>query len=76
MPDALPPDRQRPHPARFGPDRAGFAEAMAAHDAAEAAGHPGYLDPRSGLFVMTAQSLWARGSCCDAGCRHCPYLPR
>lgn len=48
-------------------------EAMAAHDRAVAAGEPGYLDPDTGLFVMTASYLAERGHCCDSGCRHCPY---
>ena len=47
--------------------------AQAAHDAAEAAGEPGYLDPATGLFVMTAAYLRSRGSCCGSGCRHCPW---
>lgn len=76
MPDPLPPERRRPHPGRFGPHHPGFAAAMAAHDAAEEAGQPGYLDPATGLYVMTASSLWDRGSCCESGCRHCPFLPR
>jgi hypothetical protein len=46
---------------------------LAAHDAAVARGDDGYLDPRSGLFVLTAPYLSARGSCCGSGCRHCPY---
>ncbi|MEZ5372679.1 MAG: DUF5522 domain-containing protein [Microthrixaceae bacterium] len=45
---------------------------MAAHDRAAARGEGGYLDPGSGLFVMTAESLAAR-PCCDQGCRHCPW---
>jgi hypothetical protein len=49
------------------------AEVVAAHDAAVAAGTDGYLDPRTGLFVMTAAYLAARGTCCDSDCRHCPY---
>jgi hypothetical protein len=63
-----------PHPARLAPDHPLRAEILAAHDAAMAAGEPGYLDPVSGLFVQTAASLLERGSCCDQGCRHCPYL--
>jgi hypothetical protein len=46
---------------------------VAAHDAAVAAGEPGYDDPATGLFVFTAAYLKARGTCCDSGCRHCPY---
>lgn len=45
----------------------------AAHDRATRRGEPGYLDPRTGLFVMTARQLAARGRCCGSGCRHCPY---
>jgi hypothetical protein len=49
---------------------------MAAHDAAETADEAGYLDPDSGLFVLTAAFLAARGACCGRGCRHCPYPDR
>jgi hypothetical protein len=49
------------------------AEIRAAHDAAIAAGEAGYLDPGTGLFVFTAAFLADRGTCCDSGCRHCPY---
>jgi hypothetical protein len=48
-------------------------EVVAAHDAAVAAGEPGYLDPKTGLFVFTEQYHRDRGTCCDSGCRHCPY---
>lgn len=34
-----------------------------------------YIDPVTGYFVMTAHYLRARGYCCGAGCRHCPYPP-
>ncbi len=46
---------------------------QAAHDRAEARGLSGYVDPDSGLFVMTATYLRDRGYCCNSGCRHCPY---
>jgi hypothetical protein len=72
----LPADRRVPHPDRLPPDTPGHDAILARHDAALAAGEAGYLDPVSGLFVMTAATHWARGSCCDSGCRHCPYLPR
>jgi hypothetical protein len=49
------------------------AEIVAAHDAAIASGEPGYIDPTTGLFVLTAAYLADRGTCCDQGCRHCPY---
>ena len=46
---------------------------VAAHDAAVADGQAGYLDPDTGLFVLTAAWLTRRGTCCGNGCRHCPY---
>ena len=49
------------------------AEIEAAHAAAVAAGEPGYPDPTTGLFVLTAAYLRDRGECCGQGCRHCPY---
>jgi hypothetical protein len=73
--DAMRPDGlERPHPSRFGPKAKGYEAAMAAHAAAVAAGQGGYFDPRSGLFVLTAAFLAARGTCCDTGCRHCPFV--
>jgi hypothetical protein len=50
------------------------AEILAAHEAALEAGEAGYLDPTSGLFVLTAGFLADRGTCCGRGCRHCPYI--
>jgi hypothetical protein len=44
-----------------------------AHQAAVDAGEAGYTDPATGLFVLTGAYLLARGTCCDNGCRHCPY---
>ena len=32
-----------------------------------------YIDPETGLVVMTAWWLKQRGFCCNGGCRHCPY---
>jgi hypothetical protein len=49
------------------------AAVQAAHDRAVRDGDDGYVDPESGLFVFTAAYLEARGTCCDSGCRHCPY---
>ena len=43
------------------------------HRKAQQAGKAGYIDPDSGLFVMTEQTLRSRGKCCGNGCRHCPY---
>jgi hypothetical protein len=36
-------------------------------------GSPGYVDPATGLYVLTAAMLRDRGECCGSGCRHCPY---
>lgn len=47
---------------------------MQAHRLAVANGHGGYLDPQTGLLVMTASGLRDRGWCCQRGCRHCPYV--
>lgn len=43
------------------------------HDRAVDEGKPGYIDPATGLFVMTSAWLAKRGYCCGNGCRHCPY---
>jgi hypothetical protein len=48
-------------------------EVVAAHDAAIAAGDDTYVDPATGYDVFTSAFLLARGTCCDSGCRHCPY---
>jgi hypothetical protein len=63
-----------PHPWRMDLSRPWAAEAIAAHEAAVAAGQAGYLDPRTGKYVMTARYHWERGNCCGSGCRHCPYV--
>jgi hypothetical protein len=53
------------------PDRGAI---LAAHAGALDSGDAGYLDPTSGLFVLTARFLADRGQCCGRGCRHCPYV--
>lgn len=65
-----------PHPQRLAPDHPLYDEILRRHDAAMANGEAGYIDPGSGLFVLTAGFLADRGTCCDKGCRHCPYLER
>lgn len=55
-------------------DHPGHGAILAAHEAALSADQPGYLDPTSGLFVLTAGFLAGRGYCCERGCRHCPYV--
>jgi Family of unknown function (DUF5522) len=68
-------DRLRaPHPSRLDPSAPRYAEILAAHGAAVAAGRPAYEDPATGLSVLTAATLAERGSCCEQGCRHCPYV--
>ena len=64
-----------PHSARLAVDAPGRAAILAAHDAAMAAGEPGYEDPVTGLFVFTARYHAERGTCCENDCRHCPYVP-
>jgi hypothetical protein len=63
-----------PHPSRLALDHPARAEVLARHAAAVAANEPGYLDPDSGLFVLSAGYLADRGWCCGRGCRHCPYV--
>jgi hypothetical protein len=63
-----------PHPERLAADHPARAQILARHSAAMAAGLAGYLDPQTGLFVLTAKFLADRGACCGRGCRHCPYL--
>jgi len=72
----LPAEFLVPHPSRLDPRRVGYARILERQAAALAAGEPYYLDPATGLQVMTAQFLWDRATCCDTGCRHCPYIPR
>jgi Family of unknown function (DUF5522) len=72
----LPNELRIPHFSRLPPTAPGYDEIVAAHENAIVNGEPGYLDPVTGLFVMTAEYLWERCECCDSGCRHCPYLPR
>ena len=63
-----------PHPSRLPLEHPRRAEILATHAEALRAGDPGYLDPETGLFVLTAGFLANRGTCCGRGCRHCPYI--
>ncbi len=72
----LPPQLRAPHPDRLAWDHPARDRILAAHEAALSAGDAGYLDPVTGLFVLTAGYLWDRGFCCESGCRHCPYVDR
>jgi hypothetical protein len=64
----------QPHPTRLAPDHPRRDEILAAHRQAIEDEQAGYLDPDTGLFVLTAAYLAGRGACCSTGCRHCPYL--
>ncbi|MFJ8577699.1 DUF5522 domain-containing protein [Micromonospora sp. NPDC093277] len=63
-----------PHPSRLSAEHPQRERILAAHGAALAVGEAGYLDPETGLFVLTAGFLARRGTCCGRGCRHCPYV--
>jgi hypothetical protein len=65
---------EEPHSSRLSLDDPRRAEILAAHRQAMVESEAGYSDPVTGLFVFTAAYLAARGTCCDSGCRHCPYL--
>ena len=75
-PGALPAWLVVPHPRRCDPGRADFARILALHGEAMANGRESYIDPATGYSVWTAQYLWDAGFCCDAGCRHCPFVAR
>lgn len=64
----------QPHPDRLRLDDPLRYEIIALHRDALDSFQPGYPDPRTGQFVVTAQQLVLRGQCCGLGCRHCPYL--
>ena len=63
-----------PHPSRCAPDRPDYEAIVRAHDEALARGDSSYRDPSTDFLVMTRSTLLARGTCCEQGCRHCPYL--
>lgn len=68
-------DRIRePHPRRLPLDHPRRAEIVTAHLDAVESGAPTYVDPATGFSVFTAVTLLERGTCCESGCRHCPYL--
>ena len=64
----------QPHEERLPLDHLLRGAILVAHQRAIDAGQPGYSDPGTGLFVLTAAYLATRGTCCVSGCRHCPYL--
>ena len=64
----------RPHPSRCDPHRADYDEIIRAHELAVSLGLASYRDPASGLMVLCVTTHLARGTCCDSGCRHCPFV--
>jgi hypothetical protein len=73
LPPPLPADRSLPRVDRLDVDHPRYVEIVQAHEAASEEGRPTYRDPITGYRVFTAATLWARGACCESGCRHCPY---
>jgi hypothetical protein len=63
-----------PDPRRLDPHREDYDAIIRAHESAVREGEPLYRDPATGFLVLTVDALFARGGCCEAGCRHCPYL--
>lgn len=63
-----------PKPDRLNPNDPHYFAIMSAHSAACTTGQAGYLDPFTGLFVMTSDHHATRGFCCGRGCRHCPFI--
>ncbi len=63
-----------PHPDRLAPDAPRRAEILERHAEALDQGAAGYVDPVSGLFVLSAAYLAERGTCCSNRCRHCPFV--
>ena len=45
----------------------------AIHRRAVSRGEDRYTDPLTGRMVFTQLFMLQRGTCCGAGCRHCPY---
>jgi hypothetical protein len=68
IPDAL----IKPHADRMPAED--VQQILSAHRAAVIDGADGYVDPTNGLFSFTAAYHWAKGRCCELGCRHCPWL--
>jgi hypothetical protein len=60
---------------RLSPSRPDYGDILVTHAEALRVGADTYVDPASGLTVLTAGYLARRGYCCDSGCRHCPYVP-
>jgi len=64
----------QPDSSRLSPHDPNYDVIIQAHRRALEAGAPGYLDPVSLLYVLTAKYHADRGCCCENNCRHCPYF--
>jgi hypothetical protein len=64
----------RPHPSRLDPSREDYEAIIEAHERAIEEGRSSYQDPGTGLVVLTFMTHLNRGTCCESGCRHCPYV--
>jgi len=76
-PDVEPLARRRlaePHTHRLPLGDPAYDAIVRAHCAALRDGADTYVDPVSGLVVLTASYLARRGTCCESVCRHCPYV--
>lgn len=67
--------RERPAASRLAVGHPHRSEILARHQRACASGLSSYQDPATGFSVLTASYLAERGTCCDQGCRHCPWEP-
>lgn len=63
-----------PHPQRLAPGNLHYAEIIRRHDEACRLQREWYDDPETGYRVLTRDFLLNRGTCCNSGCRHCPYI--
>jgi len=70
----VPVDIPRPDPSRCDPLRDDYDAIIHAHEGAVLRGESTYRDPSTGLMVLTVATHLARGTCCESGCRHCPYV--
>ena len=67
-------DVPAPHASRLSPEDVNYAAILAAHEEAVRTGELLYRDPATGLYVLSVLAHRERGSCCEQGCRHCPFI--
>ena len=71
--ESLPQGLVDPHEARLSAHHPARDEIVRLHRRAIDLGEAFYVDPQTGLWVMTAAKLWER-DCCENACRHCPWV--